>query len=754
MKPNCISLPRRLTPLAARQHSILKAIMHRAAGLAVVCALGASSLSAQAIQYIESRKVWLLSTGQSSYAMGVGTDGALRHLYWGAPLWRAEDLQTPAERRDISSFDPRQMLEAEEFPGWGGPRYYEPALKIARENGDRDLVLRYLSHRIQHNDLDIVLKDLRDPIEVTLHYRVYADHGILRRSATIRNGTAKALTVESAQSATWNLPPGEGYQLSYLSGRWAAETQLNHEPIHEGSKVLESRKGHTSHNFNPWFGIDAGNATEENGRVWFGALGWSGNWRITVEQTPYRQVRVTGGLNSFDFAYPLKPGESLETPPFYAGFSQSGFGGASRTLHRFEREQILPGGATSRLRPVLYNSWEATTFNVNEAGQTALADKTAKLGVELFVMDDGWFGARNDDHAGLGDWFVNPQKFPQGLKGLIDHVNGLGMDFGLWVEPEMVNANSDLYRKHPDWVMNFPERPRSELRNQMVLNLARDDVKEYLFGVLDKLASEYNLRYFKWDMNRSFSEPGWPEVAPAEQRKLWVQYDRNLYEILDRLRAKHPKLEIESCSGGGGRVDLGILQRVDEVWTSDNTEAFDRLRIQEGFSQAYAPKIMSAWVTDVPNMNGRSTPLAFRFLTAMQGALGIGANLNHWTDQDSALATQMIALYKRIRPAVQTGNLYRLASPRTNDVTVNQYVAGDGKLAVVFAFRHSQQYDTAAPTIRLRGLDERAVYRVEAIDNKLIEKQPELSGAYLMDVGLNVNLRGDFDATAVVLERQ
>jgi len=728
--------------------------MHRAAGLAVVCALGASSLSAQAIQYIESRKVWLLSTGQSSYAMGVGTDGALRHLYWGAPLWRAEDLQTPAERRDISSFDPRQMLEAEEFPGWGGPRYYEPALKIARENGDRDLVLRYLSHRIQHNDLDIVLKDLRDPIEVTLHYRVYADHGILRRSATIRNGTAKALTVESAQSATWNLPPGEGYQLSYLSGRWAAETQLNHEPIHEGSKVLESRKGHTSHNFNPWFGIDAGNATEENGRVWFGALGWSGNWRITVEQTPYRQVRVTGGLNSFDFAYPLKPGESLETPPFYAGFSQSGFGGASRTLHRFEREQILPGGATSRLRPVLYNSWEATTFNVNEAGQTALADKTAKLGVELFVMDDGWFGARNDDHAGLGDWFVNPQKFPQGLKGLIDHVNGLGMDFGLWVEPEMVNANSDLYRKHPDWVMNFPERPRSELRNQMVLNLARDDVKEYLFGVLDKLASEYNLRYFKWDMNRSFSEPGWPEVAPAEQRKLWVQYDRNLYEILDRLRAKHPKLEIESCSGGGGRVDLGILQRVDEVWTSDNTEAFDRLRIQEGFSQAYAPKIMSAWVTDVPNMNGRSTPLAFRFLTAMQGALGIGANLNHWTDQDSALATQMIALYKRIRPAVQTGNLYRLASPRTNDVTVNQYVAGDGKLAVVFAFRHSQQYDTAAPTIRLRGLDERAVYRVEAIDNKLIEKQPELSGAYLMDVGLNVNLRGDFDATAVVLERQ
>ncbi|HXB71365.1 MAG TPA: alpha-galactosidase [Candidatus Acidoferrales bacterium] len=736
--------------------------MRRAAGLAVVCALGASSLPAQvpaqAIQYIESRKVWLLTTGQSSYAMGLGADGALRHLYWGAPLWRVDDLQAPAPRRDVSSFDPRQMLENEEFPGWGGPRYYEPALKVARENGDRDLVLRYVSHRIQQNDLDIVLKDIRDPIEVTLHYRVYPGHGILRRGATVRNGTATVLTVESAQSATWNLPPGEGYQLSYLSGRWAAETQLNHEPIHEGSKVLESRKGHTSHNFNPWFAIDDGGAAEESGRVWFGALGWSGNWRITVEQTPYRQVRVTGGFNSFDFSYPLKPGERLETPPFYAGFTENGFGGASRTLHRFEREQILPGGATSRLRPVLYNSWEATTFNVDEAGQTALADKAAKLGVEMFVMDDGWFGARNsarnNDRAGLGDWFVNPQKFPQGLKGLIDHVNGLGMDFGLWVEPEMVNADSDLYRHHPDWAINFPGRPRSELRNQMVLNLARDDVKDYLFGVLDKLATENNIRYFKWDMNRSFSEPGWPEVAPAEQRKLWVQYDRNLYEILDRLRAKHPKLEIESCSGGGGRVDLSILQRVDEVWPSDNTEAFDRLRIQEGFSQAYAAKIMSAWVTDVPNMNGRSTPLAFRFLTAMQGALGIGANLNKWTDQDSAMATSMIALYKKIRPTVQTGNLYRLASPRTNDVTVNQYVAADGKQAVVFAFRHSQQYNTAAPTIRLRGLDERAVYRVTPIDNKLIEKQPELSGAYLMHVGLNLNLRGDFDATAVVLEQQ
>jgi alpha-galactosidase len=317
----------------------------------------------------------------------------------------------------------------------------------------------------------------------------------------------------------------------------------------------------------------------------------------------------------------------------------------------------------------------------------------------------------------------------------------------------MVNADSDLYRAHPDWVINFPGRPRSELRNQMILNFARDDVKEHIFGVLDKLASENNIRYFKWDMNRSFSEPGWPEAAPADQRKLWVQYVRNLYEIFDRLRAKHPRLEIESCSGGGGRVDLGILRRVEEVWPSDNTEAFDRLRIQEGFTQAYAPKVMSAWVTDVPNMNGRSTPLEFRFLVAMQGALGIGANLNHWSEQDFGLATRMIALYKRIRNTVQLGELYRLLSPRSGDVTTNQYVSADGRQSIVFAFRHSQQYNTAAPAVLLRGLDEKATYRLESIDGQLVEKQAELSGAYLMHRGLNFILEGDFDSTAVVLDR-
>ena len=709
------------------------------------------SAAAQSIRFDQNRKIWLLNTHENSYAMGVGSDGQLQHLYWGGPLWRMEDLAQAASQKDISSFDPHEELENEEYPGWGGKRYYEPALKITRADGDRDLVLRYVSHAIHGSQLDVTLKDIKDDITAVLHYRVFPEAGIISRWTTIHNGAQQALTVESAQSAAWYLPPGGGYRLTYLSGRWAAETQMNQEPIHEGMKVLDSRLGHTGHNLNPWFAIDRGTADEEHGAVWFGALAWSGNWRITVEQTPYRQVRVTGGFNTFDFSYPLKPGERLETPEFYSGFAAHGFGHASRLLHDLERTHIAPGGLRSRLRPVLYNSWEATTFDVNQPGQEVLADKAAKLGVELFVMDDGWFGQRNTDHAGLGDWVVNPKKFPNGLGPLIKHVNDLGMDFGLWVEPEMVNPDSDLYRAHPDWVMNFPGRPRSELRNQLVLNLARDDVKEHLFNVLDKLATEYNIRYFKWDMNRTFAEPGWPEMAPADQRKLWVQYVLNLYDILARLRAKHPKLEIESCSGGGGRVDLGILRYVDEFWASDNTEGFDRLRIQEGFSQAYSAKFMSAWVTDVPNTNGRSTPLQYRFLVAMQGALGIGSNLNKWTAEDDGVATKLIALDKRIRDVVQLGDMYRLLSPRTNDMTANEYVTKDATKAVLFAFRHSQEYGTPAATIHLAGLNPRFLYQLESIDGKLIEKQSRASGAYLMENGVNLKLVGDFDSTALLV---
>ncbi len=717
--------------------------------LALLLAASAVPLLAQsAIEYNSAKQLFVLRTAHTTYAMGVNSRGELQNVYWGGLLWRSDDISAANAGREVSSFDPAQSWIDEEYPGWGGTRYLEPCLKLTRGGGNRDLVLHYASHKLNADSVTVTLKDVKDAIFVDLIYRIYPAEDVICKTAVLRNQTVAALDIESFQSGVWHVPHGDGYRLSYLTGRWAAETQLTREPIHTGTKVLESRKGHTSHNANPWFELDPGDTAEESGRVWFGALGWSGNWRLAIEQTAYNQVRVTGGLNTFDFAAKVAPGASLEAPPFYAGYTDRGFGEASRILHRFERKDILPGGLQSRLRPVLYNSWEATTFSVDEPGQRALSARAAKLGAEMFVMDDGWFGKRNNDHAGLGDWTVNPQKFPNGLTPLIEHVKSLGMEFGLWVEPEMVNPDSDLYRAHPDWAMHFGDRPRSELRNQLVLNLARNDVKEYVFGVLDDLATRYPIRYFKWDMNRPFAEPGWEgEGTPKE---VWRDYVRNLYDIIDRLRAKHPNLEIESCSGGGGRVDLGILSRVDEVWPSDNTEAFDRLRIQEGFTQAYAPKIMSAWVTDVPNMNGRSAPLTFRFLVAMQGALGIGANLNKMSDADTELATRLIAFYKSIRRTVQEGDLYRLLSPRAGELTANNYVSAERSEAVLFAFLHSQQYSLPAPAIRLQGLDPRAVYRASAWNGGQTQ---DYSGAYLMEQGYTVRLRGDYDSTAILFHR-
>ncbi len=691
------------------------------------------------VRYLPERKVWALQTGVTSYVLGVNDRSELQNLYWGKNLTRDEDLAPGG-----GGF--------EEYPGWGGMRYEEPCLKVTLADGVRDAVLKYVSHQIQGDSLTIRLKDINYDLFVDLNYRVYPATGIVRKAARIENRTNQAIILESAQSGSWTLPAGDGYRLSYLAGRWGAETQLIREDIHPGIKLLESRRGITSHQANPWFAIDSG-AGEEHGRVWFGALAWSGNWRLAVEQTPERLVRVTGGYNPFDFAYLLKPGESLDTPAFYGGFTDRGFGEASRLLHRFELEEVLPRRSAGRLRPVLYNSWYATTFNVTESGQKELATKAAKLGVELFVVDDGWFGQRKNDRAGLGDWYVNKEKFPNGLKPLIDHVNSLGMQFGLWVEPEMVNPDSDLYRAHPDWVVHFAGRPRTEGRHQLILNMARDDVKEHIFGVLDRLLSENNIRFIKWDNNRHFSEPGWPQVPVEEQRRLWVKYVTNVYEVLDRLREKHPAVDFESCAGGGGRLDLGILSRVEQVWTSDNTEAFDRLRIQEGFSYAYTPKVMMDWVNDVPDMNRRVTPLKYRFLVAMMGSLGIGGNLNKWNEQEFAEATKAISYYKIIRKTVQEGRLYRLASPREGNLTANQYVSPEGKQSVVFAFLQAQQFGGPAPVVYPRGLDEGALYRIAAIDDKLADKRRTASGAWLMNNGLRFRLGGDFDSTSVLLER-
>ncbi len=714
----------------------------------------------------QTGQVFRLDGGNSTYAFGVNERGELQTLYWGGRLGPNDKIPAAHALMEWASFDSSYTTTPQEYAGWGAGLFTEPALKVSFADGNRDLVLHFV--RATPNgaqSLEVLLKDISREVYVTLKYSIDAESGILSRSANIENREKQPIVLEQAAAAQWTLPP-DRYTLSYLTGRWGGEWTLNQEPIHAGARVIESRRGSTGHQANPWFAIsrDASQknvgpltAPEEYGEVWFGALAWSGSWRFTVEVNQLDFVRVTGGFNPFDFRYKLNPGEHLETPVFYGGYSDHGLGGASRVIHRFEIANVLPHAPNPKPRPVIYNSWEATEFKVDESGQVALAEKAASIGVERFVMDDGWFGQRKTDHAGLGDWYVNAEKFPNGLKPLIDKVHSLGMDFGLWVEPEMVNPDSDLYRQHPDWVLDFAGRPRSEQRNQLVLNLARSDVKEYVEGFLDKLLSENDIAFLKWDYNRNWSEPGWDQVPADEQQRVYVQYIRNLYAILGDLRKKHPNLEIESCSGGGGRVDLGILHYTDEVWPSDNTDPFDRLSMQDGFSYAYPPQIMMAWVTDSPHwLNGRSTSLAYRMLSSMQGSLGIGANLNRWTAEDFATAKRLIAAYHSVQPTIVRGDLYRLISPRDgSEMSATESVSRDKNQAVVFAFTHSTQEGRGFPLLLLEGLDADAEYQLTFIEGKAHPGTPtSASGAWWMRHGVWLDLRGDFQAAGFRLDRQ
>jgi alpha-galactosidase len=710
------------------------------------------------ISYHGEKRLWILEAKNTSYVIGLDEENNLQNVYWGTKLAYVEDYKTADFKKGHSSFDAREGFANMEYPAWGGLLYSEPCLKATFSDNVRNLSLKYDGYEIIRNsentsaesvsELRIDLKDnLSNNLKVRLYFRIYEEFDIIEKYAEIVNSGEQPVTLESIQSGVWYLPKDMNYRMTHLTGRWSGETQLRQTFLTEGTKVIESRRGTTSPHANPWFAIDKGNAEEDYGNVWFGALGWSGNWKIGFELSPFGQLKVTGGINDFDFSWNLKPNNTFTTPIFTAGYTESGFGSASRLMHSYQLKHILPKEHASKLRKVIYNSWEATYFDVNAENQKSLAEKAASIGVEVFVIDDGWFGERNSDRAGLGDWTVNKDKFPEGLAPLIETVNSLGMDFGIWVEPEMINPDSNLYREHPDWVYHFPGLPRTEARNQLVLNLARDDVREYIYNFMDKLLGENNIKFIKWDMNRHFTEPGWPDAAVEMQKEIWVRHTLSIYEIVERLKSKYPWVVFESCSGGGGRVDLGILKCMDEFWPSDNTDAFDRLKIQEGFSYAYLPKAMVAWVTESPNwLNGRKLSLTYRFHSAMMGSLGIGGNLNHWSEEELKTAKQMISLYKEIRPIVQEGYQYRILSPRTNDITVVEYAAKDGSEALIFAFLHSSQFGAGSKTIYLKGLENKVLYKVEGLDELL-------SGAALMKRGLDINIKGDFDSKLIRIKR-
>ncbi|MCC9306565.1 alpha-galactosidase [Kitasatospora sp. RB6PN24] len=702
------------------------------------------------VSFDPARGLAVLRTPGSVYALRVDADGSPRHLYWGAVLDPDDLAALPAAVSPAaSSFE--SEAAADELAPQTGARFGPAGLQVRFADGTRGAQWTLTGHTVEGNELRLHLADRRYPLAADLCYRVRPGSDVIERwvelSHTGPDGANDSdvsgpIVVDRLDSASWTAPALPDYRLSHLVGGWNSEFRLHRDRLPVAETVLTSRRGLTSHHANPWLALDDGTATEEHGEVWSTALAWSGSWRITVHRDPTGRTTWTGGFGHEGLSWTLQPGESLQTPAFAGLYTAHGFGAASRAWHDHVRRHVLP--EPERDRPVVYNSWEATGFAVDHDGQLGLARLAARLGAELFVLDDGWFGARTSDRAGLGDWTPRPAAFPDGLRPLADEVHRLGMSFGLWVEPEMVNADSDLHRAHPDWVVHTPTRDATELRNQLMLNFGRPEVEAWAHRTLDQVVREHDVDWLKWDANRVVTEAGWP--GHPDPDRLWIDHVRAVHRIMDRLRADHPGLRIEACAGGGGRVDLAVLARTDQAWTSDNTDPVDRLGIQHGFSQLYPAQTMAAWVTDSPNAaTGRSTPLRFRFHVAMAGALGLGGDLTRWTAEELDEAAALVARYKEIRPLVQRGRQHRLSAP--GGVTAVHYAAEDGTEHAVLVCRPATRFGHRAPALPLPALDPAAHY----LD---LDEGATYSGALLARQGIDPRLpAGDYASSLIRLRR-
>ncbi len=675
--------------------------------------------------------LFLLKLKTNTYAFRVNSRQQLEHVYWGKSIIRIEDFLTEKEA------DPRYFER--ELSAFGDMRYLETGVKVRLSDGVRDFRYTVTGWDVQGDTLSVTLKDIHYPFSVTLHYRVYEEFDILERWQTADNMGTEPITLERFYSAEFALP-GNGYHSINYNGNWGAEFRIADEPVAGGKKVYESLEGVTGRVENPIFILHK-DANEDNGEVYFGALAYSGSFQVAVQTVPDRSVHVLMGISDADFEWTLNSGESFISPKVYAGYTDEGFASMSNRMACFAREALLPKNMAQNPLPVLYNSWYATEFHVEVASQIALAKKAADIGVELFVIDDGWFGKRNSDKAGLGDWWFSPEKFPKGLSELISAVNGLGMEFGIWIEPEMVNPDSDLYRAHPDWVYRYPTREVMTRRNQYMLDMTNPEVIAYLTGLFDKLLSENNIAYVKWDYNRAMGECASSHNETCS-KEIWVRNVQGFYQLVQMLRAKHPRVEFEACAGGGGRVDFGCLTRFDEYWPSDNTDGIDRLFIQEGYSLLYPVKCMRAWVTHEGNL-----PLNFRADSSMCGALGIGLDLTKSTSEELEKLKEKIAQYKRIRDTVQFGEVNRLQSLRLHDPIQAVQYEKDGR-AVLFAFLVHTAFYRSEYNVRLKGLGKDGLYRYRLADTEHVK-----SGAYLMSRGLDLPLRWNFESLVVELER-
>ncbi len=686
-----------------------------------------------AIYYRQEERIFTLETAHTTYQMKVDDYGFLLHLYYGGKVEGSMDYLLTYSDRGFSGnpydagLDRTYSMDVlpQEYPGLGTGDFRNSALVVRNGDGSECCDLRYAGHEVkagkyalkglpavyageqEAQTLEILLEDPVSKVRVRLLYGVLEKEDMITRAAVIENAGQGAVCVEKAASACLDFVTGE-YDLLTFCGRHAMERNLQRTKLGQGTFRIGSRRGTSSHQHNPAVILAERGTGEDAGGCYGMVFVYSGNFLCEAERDQYGQARVLMGLQEELFHYPLEGGESLVVPETILGYTDRGFGELSRMFHRCIRNHICRGKYAAGNRPVLLNSWEASYFDFTGETICSLAKEAAALGIDMVVMDDGWFGKRDDDNSGLGDWVVNEEKLGCSLGNMIGQINALGVKFGIWIEPEMVSEDSELYRKHPDWALQVPGRPPVRGRNQLVLDFSRKDVREYIFERICAVLDQGNIEYVKWDMNRSITDVY--SAANCQGRVLY-DYMIGVYDFLEKLIARYPDLLIEGCSGGGGRFDAGMLYYTPQIWCSDNTDAADRLRIQYGTSFFYPACAVGSHVSAVPNhQTGRETSLHTRGAVAMAGTFGYELDPGKLTEEEKDQIRQQVKLYKGYASLIQTGDYYRLSDPFQDACGAWAFVSQDGSRVLFTAVTTEIHGNMPVSYVRLKGLNPEAVY--------------------------------------------
>ena len=709
------------------------------------------------VTFNEEKKIFRLDTEKSTYVMGVSPEGFLGHIYYGDRLFMEADnyllrMEEPPYTPSVNKREKSAFLDffPMEYPTGGIGDYRESCLNIRNAAGNMGCELHYTGHEIykgkkglkglpasfatedEVETLEITLKDADLDLEVVLSYTAFEKENVITRSVRVQNQGKEDLRIEKILSVCLDMD-NENFSMLSLHGTWARERHIQTGELHYGKQVISSARGESSHQEHPFIALVTNGTEQENGKVYAMHFVYSGNFMAETELCQFDNLRMTMGINPEEFSWLLTPGEEFQAPEVVIVYSGNGLGAMTRSYHDFYRNHLIRSKFKYEKRPILINNWEATYFDFNTDKLLDIAREAKKCGIEMLVMDDGWFGKRNSDNCSLGDWKVNEEKITGGLKHLVDEVNKIGLQFGSWFEPEMSSPDSDLYRAHPDWAIQIQGREATQSRNQYVLDFSRLEVRDYAYECVASVLRSANIAYVKWDMNRQLSDLGSSYLPKERQQELFHRYVLGVYELQERLVTEFPDLLLENCSGGGARFDPGMLYYSPQIWCSDNTDAVERLMIQEGSALIYPLSVIGAHVSDCPNHSvGRVTPFETRGHVALAGTFGYELDITKIPEEDRALIPEQTATYNKYRHLIQQGEYYRIASYRENHKYDCWALSSQDKKEVLVTYvqvlgvpnSHSRK-------VFLRGFDPKVTYRLEGTEETYTGEML-MKGGFLM----------------------